>query len=272
MNKSTEHIEHEDFSTSARMPPGESASAWKGYHVELDQFSGPLDLLLHLVRKHEIDIYDIPIAVITEQYLSYLEGVEQIDLDRAGDFLLIAATLMVMKAKTLLPGIQDEEEGELLAPEEELSLRLIEYQTFKEVSRQLSEAAMNRMKLYTRGDWFEIDEGNGDEEAHAAHSAEVTINEMLRAFSRLIFTLRPVENHHVEISHHTVAEQKSWIRKRLAEEGRLEFISLFRKLISREELVVTFIALLELIHLREAKVTQRGNFKKLMISSVDRKS
>ncbi len=272
MMESTEPMEHEDLSSPAGMTIRETPYDWKGYHVELDQFAGPLDLLLHLVRKHEIDIYDIPIAVITAQYLSYLESAERIDLDRAGDFLLVAATLMVMKARALLPGIEDEGEEDLLAPEEELSLRLIEYQTFKEVSRQLSEAAMNRMKLYTRGDWLDFDEGNGDEEIPAATSTDVSFNEMLRAFSRLIFTLKPVENHHVEISHHTVAGQREWIRQRLAAEGKLEFISLFRKLVSREELVITFIALLELIHLGEAKVTQRGNFKKLMISRIDGKS
>lgn len=272
MSDTTEYENPEEIVTNAGTTTGGAIQTWKGYHVELDQFEGPLDLLLHLVRKHEIDIYDIPIAVITEQYLAYLEGVEQIDLDRAGDFLLIAATLMVMKARSLLPGVEDEEETDLISPEEELSLRLIEYQTFKEISRQLSEAAVSRMQLFTRGDWFEIEDENGDEESVPASSVEVTINEMLRAFSRLIFTLRPPESHHVEVSRHTVAEQRTWIRKRLREEGKFEFISLFRKLGNREELVVTFIALLELINLREIKVTQKGNFKKLFISAASGKS
>jgi segregation and condensation protein A len=239
--------------------------------VKLDRFEGPLDLLLHLVRRHEMDIYDIPIAIITSQYLSFLDEVGGLDLDRAGDYLLMAATLMAIKARTLIPGHEDDEEEEDVDPNELLSLRLIEYQAFKEVSRRLSVAAGRRMKLYPRGDWLsledEAEDGEGDGGAVAA--PDISINEMLKSFTKLIYTIKPVERHHVSLAAYTVEEKIVRLRERLAGEGTFEFLSLFCGMVEREELVVTFVALLELIHLGEARVKQRGNFKKLIVFRID---
>ncbi len=271
MVSSTENSELDRQGVTGGTVADESSPIWRGYRVKLDQFEGPLDLLLFLIKKNEIDIYDIPLAVITGQYLIFLDGVEYLDLDRAGDYLLMAATLMSMKARTLLPGketIYNEEEE--LTPEEELSLRLIEYQTFREVSRRLSEAASSRMKLHTRGNWLIIDDEYEGDEPDFKATPEVSINEMLRAFSKLIYTLKPREGHRVRLSAFSVEEKTGWIRNKLSKEEPFEFLSLFRGIIDREELVVTFIALLELINLGEAKVTQRGNFRKLVISKVVR--
>jgi len=247
---------------SARDP----AQSWKGYHVKLDPFEGPLDLLLYLIRKNELDIYDIPIAIVTRQYLSFLDGVDHVDLDRAGDFLLMAATLMAIKAKTLLPGRDAFSEEDVdVSPEEELSLRLLEYQAFREVSRQLSSAALNRMRLFPRGDWLVFGDEEDDEDDAGT---EESINEMLKSFANLVYAMKPVESHRVNLASFTVEEKTGSIRMRLSREQRFEFLSLFRDIYVREELVVTFVALLELINMGEVKVTQRGNFNKLIITRV----
>ncbi len=250
---------------SDNMSAGEHAQSWRGYHVKLDPFEGPLDLLLYLIKKSELDIYDIPIAIVTRQYLSFLNDVDHVDLDRAGDFLLMAATLMAIKAKTLLPGRDVFSEEDIdVSPEEELSLRLLEYQTFREVSRQLSSAAMNRMRIFPRGDWLVFD----DEEDEEDTGTEQSINEMLKSFANLVYAMKPIESHRVNLASFTVEEKTGSIRRRLSREGRFEFLSLFRDIYIREELVVTFVALLELINMGEVRVTQRGNFKKLMITRV----
>lgn len=240
---------------------------WKGYHVRLDSFEGPLDLLLFLISKNELDIYNIPIAVITGQYLASLDGVEDLDLDLAGEYLLMAATLLAIKARTLLPGkeeIWDEEEE--VSPEQALSLRLLEYQTYREVSRRLSEAASRRMRIHERGSWLGFDEDEMPEEEGIA--PDVSMNEMLKAFTKLIFTIKPTEGHRVRLSPFTVEEKSTLIRRRIEQEGAFEFLSLFTEMVDREELIVTFVALLELIHLGVARVIQRGNFQKLIIKRV----
>jgi segregation and condensation protein A len=126
------------------------------------------------------------------------------------------------------------------------------------------------MKLHTRGNWLIIDDEYEEVELDFRATPEVSINEMLRAFSKLIYTLKPRESHRVRLFAFTVEEKAGWIRNKLSKEEPFEFLSLFRGIIDREELVVTFIALLELINLGEAKVTQRGNFKKLVVSKVVR--
>jgi segregation and condensation protein A len=243
----------------------EHTPGWTGYHVMLEVFEGPLDLLLYLIKKNELDIYNIPVATITEQYLSFLDEVECIDLDRAGDFLLMAATLMVMKARALLPGREVVSEEDIdIEPEKELALRLIEYQTFKEMSKLLSESASNRLRLFTRGDWISFEEEE-DEEEQAEASHDLSINEMLKAFSNLIYTIKPSESHRISTISYTVEEKMSWIRSRLDKESKFKFQSLFGGIIERIEFVVTFIALLELMHVGDVKVRQRGNFKNLFV-------
>ncbi len=245
----------------------ERTVGWTGYHVRLEVFEGPLDLLLYLIRKNELDIYNIPIATITEQYLTFLDEAEYIDLDRAGDFLLMAATLMVMKARALLPGRESVPEEEIeIEPEKELALRLIEYQTFREMSRLLSESASKRLRLFTRGDWFRFEEEEEYEPGEESH--DLTFNEMLRAFSNLLYTIKPKEGHRISTLPYTVEEKMSWIRGRLDQEGKFKFQSLFRGIADRMELVVTFIALLELMHVGDVKVRQRGNFKNLFVIKI----
>jgi segregation and condensation protein A len=251
---------------TAEATPGEAGTEWSGHHIRLESFEGPLDLLLYLIRRHEMDIYEVPIAEIAGQYLAHLDQVESLDLDRAGDYLLVAATLLTIKAAMLLPGREEpEEEDEDLDPERQFALRLVEYQTFKEVSRRLSEAAAGRMKLYPKGGWLVFD-GAEEPEEEEEPEADLSINEMLKAFTRLIFTIRPSEGHRVELEAWTVEEKVRAIRARLEREGRFEFLSLFEGLCVREELVVTFVALLELIHAGEARVSQRGNFSTLIVT------
>jgi segregation and condensation protein A len=231
------------------------------YEVRLDAFAGPLDLLLHLIREHEIDIYDIPIATITEQYLEYINFMESLDLALAGEFLEMAATLIRIKVQMLLPKETDdgaEEED----PREQLVRRLVEYKQFKEVAGVLSGKEQERRQHFARG---------VDPKSYAdLEEEEVNIDDFLRDVTLfdLVDGLREVlshvpvriDVHSVNMEEVTVDEQIDRIRAVISEHGSIPFTDVFGAGTSRFYLIVTFIALLELIRLGEVKAVQKRNF------------
>ncbi len=231
------------------------------YEVRLDAFAGPLDLLLHLIREHEIDIYDIPIATITEQYLEYIDFMESLDLALAGEFLEMAATLIRIKVQMLLPKETDdgaEEED----PREQLVRRLVEYKQFKEVAGVLSGKEQERRQHFARG---------VDPKSYAdLEEEEVNIDDFLRDVTLfdLVDGLREVlshvpvriDVHSVNMEEVTVDEQIDRIRAVISEHGSIPFTDVFGAGTSRFYLIVTFIALLELIRLGEVKAVQKRNF------------
>jgi segregation and condensation protein A len=216
--------------------------------VKLVRFEGPLDLLLHLIKRDEIDIYDIPIAHITQQYLSYIELMRQLDLEVAGEFLVMAATLMRIKAKMLLPlpavG-EEEEEGD---PREELVQRLVEYRQFKEAAGTLKTREEERRQLYERGML------PGADEAGPLPLAPATLFDLLDALNRVM--LRMPEQAEV----YDVEEKMSLIARTVAEQGSVSFLTLMQACRARAEVIVTFIALLELVKLGQVAVTQAEPF------------
>jgi len=227
--------------------------------VKLERFEGPLDLLLHLIKRDEIDIYDIPIARITQQYLAYLDLMRSFDLDVAGEFLVMAATLMRIKAKMLLPlpGIgEEEEEGD---PREELVQRLVEYRQFKEAAGTLKLREEDRRQLYERGML------PGEDEAGPLPLAPATLFDLLDALQRVMERVPEPSVYEVRAEAYDVEDKLALIARLVAEEGAVLFSTLLHRCRARAEMIVTFIALLELVKLGQVTVVQSETFGDISI-------
>jgi len=214
------------------------------YLVKLDQFEGPLDLLLYLIQREEMEISDIPIARITEQYLRHIENMEMLDLTPAGEFLVMAATLLRIKARMLLPVERPGEDGEE-DPRAELVQRLVEYRKFKEAAKRLEERESARLRTFTRPlDATLVDEARrgGDEETF-----EVSLPQLIKALQGILVRFEAVVSHEIELEPVSLEEKTALLQERLRSRGRIPFSELFGGARSRMEVIVTFMALLELI-------------------------
>jgi segregation and condensation protein A len=218
--------------------------------VELEIFEGPLDLLLHLIKKNEVSITDIPIATITEQYLATLEVMETLNLDVAGEFLVMAATLVHIKSRMLLPLTEDEEDEEEGAdPRAELVRRLLEYQRFKDAADQLEQRELLTRDVFVRS-------SVRMEEIPAPGFREVPVFELLTALKRVLDRLPKDVVHEVMLDKVTVREKMTLLLDILRKQGRLLFESLFSTVETRMEVVVTFLAMLELVKVRAIRIFQ----------------
>ena len=191
------------------------------YEIKLDVFEGPLDLLLYLIRKNEIDIYNIPISLIAEQYLQYLEMMRSLNLDLAGEYLVLASTLVHIKSKMLLPPVEGEsedEDGE--DPRAELVRQLLEYQAFKEAALKLDGRPILERDLFKRGVHIE-DEVEVDEEDEAAF--EVDVFELAAAFRRIVAGFDRSEDLEIDVEKMSLTDRINEIMERLSEEKQLSF-------------------------------------------------
>ena len=228
------------------------------YQVKLDKFEGPLDLLLYLIKKQEINIYDIPIARITQQYLEYLKLMEFLNLELAGEFLVMAATLMRIKARMLLPRHEDEEEeGE--DPRQQLVQQLLEYQKFKSAASKLEAMEYQRRMLFPRP------EQNGKSIAEDEYS--YNLFDLITAFKAVLERNR-VTYLEVEVEETSVEEKIHFLKQKLSDCDMIAFEDLFEGQQSLVELIVTFLALLEVLRLRIATVRQTRPFGKIWIKAV----
>jgi len=228
--------------------------------VKLERFEGPLDLLLHLIKRDEIDIYDIPIAHITQQYLAYLELMQSLDLEIAGEFLVMAATLMRIKAKMLLPlpavGAEEDEDGD---PREELVQRLVEYRQFKEAAGTLKDREGERRLLFERGML------PSEEDAGPLPLAPASLFDLLDALNRLMSRVPQNTVYEVQAEAWSVEDKISLIAKEVAERGSVSFTELLLRCGARAEMVVTFVALLELVKLGHVSVVQGAAFDDILL-------
>jgi len=227
--------------------------------VRLARFEGPLDLLLHLIKRDEIDIYDIPIARITEQYLGYLELMRALDLEVAGDFLVMAATLMRIKARLLLPlppAGEEEDEGD---PREELVQRLVEYRQFKEAADTLKGRESDRRLLFDRG------MVPGEDELGPVLLAPASLFDLLDSLHRVLARLPEATVYDVQAEVYDVEDKMALIASTVAEHGEASFTDLLAKCRARTEMIVTFMALLELIKLGKILVVQGQAFGDIRI-------
>jgi segregation and condensation protein A len=231
-------------------------------NVQLEIFEGPLDLLLHLIKKNEVSITDIPIAVITEQYLATLDVMQTLNLDVAGEFLVMAATLVHIKSRMLLPvseeGGEEDEEGN--DPREELARRLLEYERFKDAAEQLGQREILTRDVFIRS-------AKPTEEIPVPQLREVSVFELLTALRRVLERL-PKENvHEVTLDKITVREKMTLLLERLRDGSRVLFESLFSEVKTRMEVVVTFLAMLELVKVRAIKIFQDESNGPIMIEA-----
>lgn len=232
------------------------------YQVRIENFEGPLDLLLHLIKKSEINIYDIPIHLIAQQYLAYIEAMEDLNLTVAGEFLVMAATLIQIKSKMLLPVDEtavDEEDGP--DPREELVRRLLEYKQFKEAANQLDEHERLWREIYSReqGPTVEL-------------ASDETLLDNVSLFD-LVDALQGILNRNpgkklMEIlpDNLTVRERMHAILEMLEGQESVSFLELFEPSCHRLVVIVTFLALLELMKLRTARVFQSEHFGPILVS------
>ncbi|WP_066060839.1 segregation/condensation protein A [Neobacillus soli] len=244
------------------------------YQVKIDAFEGPLDLLLHLINRLEIDIYDIPVAQITEQYLMYIKTLNVLKLDVASEFLVMAATLLAIKSKMLLPKheeiIDEEDPGMSFEedPRDELVERLIEYRKYKEAAHDLKSMEEERALIYTKppSDLSDFAKEKQPERAEL----NVSLYDMMAAFQKLLRRKklqRPMATR--------IARQEISIEKRMTEimvelrqlKGRKNFTDLF-PYPSKDHVVVTFLAILELIKRKEIDAQQQENFGDIFVEAV----
>ena len=227
--------------------------------VQLEIFEGPLDLLLHLIKKNELSIADIPIATITEQYLSTLELMQGLNLDVAGEFLVMAATLIHIKSRMLLPpGENEDEEEEEGDPREELIRRLLEYQRFKEAAEELERRELLSRDVFVR-------RSEAPEEAETVGFESLSLFDLLSALRHVLERFPEERIHEVTLDTISVREKMSFLLDELRRRGKVIFQSLFETATSRLEVVVTFLAMLELVKIRAIRVWQEERIGPVVI-------
>jgi Uncharacterized conserved protein len=228
------------------------------YAIKLDIFEGPLDLLLYLIKKNEIDIYNIPVALITEQYLQYLKMIKSLNLDLAGEYLVMASTLIHIKSKMLLPEPEEPEEEEEEDPRAELVRQLLEYQAFKEAATNLGERPILERDVFTRAAFLpeETEKSTATEE----ELIEVSIFDLIEAFHRLVSRIDKKELLEIDLEKMSLTDIINDIMERLSNEKNLTFDELLGERKERWRIIYTFLALLELIKLRMIKAYQTSAF------------
>ena len=237
------------------------------YKVKLETFEGPLDLLLFLIKKNEVDIYDIPVSKITKQYLEYLEIIQLLDIEAASDFILLASTLLRIKAQMLLPKPSIEVEEEVVEdPRQELVYRLLEYKRFKDVATDLSEKEEYARKLFTRGS-FKIDRYGFEDEL--VDRADVSLFDLVSAFKTIVEKNKKVSIHRVVELNVTMEEQIDFVINKIKGKEKIKFVDLFDKDEDKIVWIVTFIAILELIKNQVLRAIQPETFGDILLSLID---
>jgi segregation and condensation protein A len=234
----------------------EFESILNDYPVRLQNFEGPLDLLLHLIKKHEVNIYDIPIALVTRQYLDYLDLLAELNLDLAGEFLVMAATLIHIKSRTLLPRPDPTQDDPEEDPREALVRRLLEHQRFKAAAELLHEKEIQRS-----AQWARPDERLAELAGEAPEpEIEVDLFSLMTAFRQVLDRVKQRPRVLLPPEQMPIEERIEQLWARLSESEACGFEELFEDVQTRAGMIVTFLALLEMIRLKRIRVFQQGNF------------
>ena len=238
------------------------------YQCDLEIFEGPLDLLLHLIKEKKMDIYDIPIADITRQYLTYLDLLSDLNLEMVGDYLVMAAELAKIKSNTLLPSPVTEEDSFSAAgedPRAELMRRLLEYQRYKEAAFELRQKEYDQQQLFTRVG--ELDLGNSEEEL----LIEASVFDLLTAFQKVLKDKSFTKNYEIKVTTLSVSDRIGNILEILNTSDSVTFESFFTVLNSKQEVIVTFLAILELMRMQLIRSEQGKQFDTIRLyTSLDR--
>ena len=237
------------------------------YKVKLDVFEGPLDLLLYLIKKEEIDIYNIPIESITTQYMEYLNLMRMLDLNIAGEFIVMAATLMLIKSRLLLPeeDRSEAEEEEDDDPRWELVRQLLEYKKFKDAASSLHDQQLLQENIFQLGKEKVANEAGGA----GVTMQDVSLFDLIAAFQDVLKNVPADDIVRLEAEVHTVADKIDTILAIIARQKTVDFTALFDEMASRNEIICTFLALLELLRLRQVEARQKGAFAPIQICQVE---
>lgn len=236
------------------------------YTVKLENFEGPLDLLLYLVRKNELDIQEIPIVPVTQQYMEYLEMMQALNLDIAGEFLVMAATLLYLKSRALLPKTDDDNQAEEEQTLEALKKQLLEYQQYKDAAQRLKEQSILDKDVFARSSSPDQILLPADDTLH-----EANLFDLLHAFRTLLDKAENKGNV-IEVTAEEISVKDKILEVLSLLQGKnngLEFISLFKDNATRLEIITTFLALLELIRRQAVKVYQNRSFSRIYVYPVD---
>ncbi len=227
------------------------------YRVQLQNFEGPLDLLLFFIKRDELDIYDIPISYITEQFLEYIRFLEELDLGVASEFIYMASTLMAIKARMMLPEPEtDEDDHPEDDPRYELVQALLEYKRYKEVAEEMTLLDKKARNSYTRG-YTEPDEVEHEQKGEALR--EVTMIDIMAAFKNVMKSVTEVQYHDVRRIETDVETQSDYVISHLRRHGKSSFQQICTGLATRIYVIVTFLAILELIKERQVKLLTTGS-------------
>lgn len=250
--------------TREELQLAEESGEDQGYTVTLPAFEGPLDLLLHLIRKHKVDIYDIPITLITEQYNHYLDAMEQLDLDIAADYIYMAALLIHIKSKMLLP--RDENDEAVEDPRSELVDRLIEYQKFRAVAESFAEMDVLRMGVWTRPP-----SAPPEKDAPEVDMSEVSLFDLIDAFRNALARYSHAHPQSIELTHmaYKVSDKMVELVNELATRSPIRLLW-FLEGRGRGELVAIFLAMLELTRLGAISLKQSDSFTEILIHRVEK--
>jgi segregation and condensation protein A len=227
------------------------------YEIKLDVFEGPLDLLLYLIKKNEIDIYNIPIALITDQYLNYLEMMRSLNFDLAGEYLVLASTLIHLKSRLLLPREEDDESEDQQDPRLELVQQLLEYKSYKEAALRLDGRLMLERDVFKRA--YPLPEMQEKEDCDTL-DIELNVFDLVAAFQKIVVQLGKQEYLQIEGEHLSLTDRINEIMERLTQTGNLVFQDLFDRVADRRMIIYTLLAILELMKLRMIKAYQAGPF------------
>lgn len=242
-------------------PVEEFESSLDSYSVKLDQFEGPLDLLIHLIKRNEVNIYDIPIALVTAQYLEYLMLIRELDLDVAGEFLVMAATLIHIKSRMLLPRPDPTQEDPEEDPREALVRRLLEHQRYRQAAELLHERETLREAQWLRPDGRVAPLAGEEYEPEL----EVDLFSLMAAFKSVIERAKQRPQVALPAEQIPIEMRIEQLLTRLSETQACGFEDLFEDVTSKGDMIVTFIALLEMIRLRLIRVFQAGSFGPIRI-------
>ncbi|MBU3759048.1 MAG: segregation/condensation protein A [Candidatus Omnitrophica bacterium] len=234
------------------------------WHVKLAVYDGPLDLLLDLIKKNEMDVYNIQVSEITRQYLDYLAELRRLDLEVAGEFLVMAATLIYIKSRMLLPQDSPDEDEEGGDPRAELVRRLLEYQAFKEAAKELGFLETERTKVFTRqiAEYYLTDLDPEDTQIDAFSA---NLFDLLSAFQKVLTRKGKEGMHEVYEQVISIEERMAEMKSALIDKKRIVFMSLFEGAVTRNYLIATFLALLEIVRSKFAIVIQEKQFGEILI-------
>jgi segregation and condensation protein A len=225
------------------------------FEIKLPQFVGPFDLLLFFIERDELDIHDIPIATITNDFMEYMHQMQAMNIELASEFILVAATLMRIKAKLLLPRYEKDDEGNEIDPRQDLVRQLLDYKQFKAASEDLRLMEDERLMRFARGNvQLELSKlGTTTETGYAGELNQLTLYKLIATFEKVMSRFEDSQNrliHTVLQSPYTIDNQKDYIRKRLTQKPQQNFADLFDECVSKLHAVYTFLALLELLQNR----------------------